>query len=162
MKRRHIAPRNRVTNDHKNHTQPGSLSLAEEPCITCMPNEPSRTLPGSRVDVDEHNGTSGRENLARLAASYEGLPKTLTAITSNGRHYYFQHPGGTVRNSASLLAKDVDIRGDGGYVVAPSSLHASGDKYYWEDASIPVTELPDWLLNWLTNTIVVKKKRGRK
>jgi uncharacterized protein YdaU (DUF1376 family) len=77
---------------------------------------------------------------------YGGLPDTLTAITGNGKHLYFKHPGGTVKNSTSQLAAGVDVRADGGYVVAPPSLHANGERYRWEEAGKPMAVLPDWLL----------------
>jgi putative DNA primase/helicase len=50
----------------------------------------------------------------------------------DGYHYYFQSPpGAEVRNSAGLLAPGVDVRGVGGYVLAPPSMHRSGKAYSW-------------------------------
>ena len=102
------------------------------------------------VDVDNRDGVCGGDNLAELAANFGGMPDTLTAITGNGKHLYFQHPGGTVKNSTSKLAYGVDVKADGGYVVAPPSLHADGKRYHWEDASKPLAALPDWLLTKVT------------
>jgi hypothetical protein len=66
-----------------------------------------------------------------------------------GRHLYFAHPGGLVRNKVGL-APGIDIRADGGYVVAPPSLHASGLRYVWVEGRAPgrieIAALPDWLL----------------
>jgi putative DNA primase/helicase len=62
---------------------------------------------------------------------------TLTARTARGWHLYYRHPGGEVRNRAGVL-EHLDVRGDGGYVVAPPSLHESGHVYAWADQSVPL------------------------
>jgi hypothetical protein len=53
--------------------------------------------------------------------------------TSKGFHLYFRHPGVPVPNRARLNTADgklqLDVRGDGGYVIAPGSVHASGATY---------------------------------
>jgi putative DNA primase/helicase len=78
------------------------------------------------MDVDPKNG--GDQSIQ----DYK-LPQTLEVITgSGGRHYYFQHPqDAEIRNSAGKLGRGLDVRGDGGYVVAPPSIHASGNEYRW-------------------------------
>jgi hypothetical protein len=83
------------------------------------------------IDVDNKNGKHGDENLAAIAAPFGGMPVTLTATTGSGKHLFFKHPGGVVRSSTSKLAEGVDVRGDGGYVVAAPSLHANGKRYRW-------------------------------
>lgn len=75
---------------------------------------------------------------------------TLTATTGRGKHVYFRHPGGRVGNSAGKLAPGVDVRADGGYVVAPCSNHASGATYQWVDSTAPVCDAPEWLMQRLT------------
>jgi hypothetical protein len=72
------------------------------------------------------------------------LPSTLRLATGNGLHCVFEHPGFEVRNSASKIAPGIDIRGDGGYVVAPGSTHPNGKPYVVLDPS-PIAELPGWL-----------------
>jgi hypothetical protein len=63
---------------------------------------------------------------AALWADANELPDTLTAITAKGRHLFYALPPNTsVRNSAGQVAPGVDIRGTGGYVVAPPSVHRS-------------------------------------
>ena len=57
---------------------------------------------------------------AGAEAASRGLPLTLAVATPRGRHLYFRHPGGAVRNRAGIFP-GADIRGDGGYVVAPGS-----------------------------------------
>ena len=103
------------------------------------------------LDVDARHG--GEESLAALEALYERLPPTLTARSGGGgRHLYFQHPGQRVPNSAQVgRLPGLDARGDGGYIVAPPSLHRSGQHYEWEDQSRPPAALPLWLCALLTH-----------
>jgi hypothetical protein len=108
------------------------------------------------IDIDNRGDVCGGVNLAELVANFGGLPDTLTAITGTGKHLYFSHPGGTVKNSTGELTFGVDVKADGGYVVAPPSRHANGNKYKWEDASKPVAELPEGLL-----TLMTTKKQER-
>ena len=78
------------------------------------------------VDVDAGHG--GNESLEQLEREHGPMPTTVKCGTGGGgRHFYFAHPGGVVRNKIGL-APGVDIRADGGYVVAPPSLHASGSR----------------------------------
>lgn len=100
------------------------------------------------LDVDPRNG--GDEGLRDLEARYGPLPETATALTGGGgAHYYFALPQGmTVRTRK--LAPGLDLKADGGYVVAPPSVHPSGRDYQWEVGrspdDLPLTPLPGWLL----------------
>jgi bifunctional DNA primase/polymerase-like protein len=68
------------------------------------------------IDVDVPDGEA---TLAKLEAEHGELPQTREVSTpSGGRHLYFRHPGGYVKCSASKLGADLDVRGDGGYIVA--------------------------------------------
>ena len=73
--------------------------------------------------------------------------RTVCARTGRGTHYYFQHPGYTVGNFAGRL-DHVDLRGDGGYVVAPPSVHSSGKSYQWIVSPVEMkpVKAPTWLL----------------
>lgn len=89
------------------------------------------------------------ENAAGRAALNQILPDmdTLTVRTGGGGwHLYYAHPGGTVPNAVRLLP-DVDMRGDGGYVVAPPSGHRSGRGYVWEDPEKALSLFPSGLLS---------------
>lgn len=78
------------------------------------------------LDVD---GEAGHQALKK--AGYE-IPDTVHAHTGGGGdHYYFNYPQDGLRNSASSIAPKVDVRGDGGLVVAPPSVHRSGGRYEW-------------------------------
>jgi putative DNA primase/helicase len=96
------------------------------------------------LDVDPQHG--GEESFAKLVAEHGALPATRTVKTGGGgRHYYFKHPGGKVRNSVKKLGAGLDVRGDGGYVVAPPSNHKSDGTYEWLDERDPA-DAPAWLL----------------
>lgn len=83
-------------------------------------------------------------------AERRGLPDTLTVRTGKGRHVYFRHPGHAVNNRAGFL-EGMDIRGDGGYIVAPGSIHPSGAVYAWENppGQFEIADMPEWLLEAL-------------
>jgi|GEM_PF-1248481 len=85
-------------------------------------------------------------------AEARGLPKTVSVTTHKGRHLYFRHPGGRIGNRTDYPFRGADIRGDGGYVVAPGSLHPGGSIYGWERApgEEPVADMPRWLLDAMT------------
>lgn len=103
------------------------------------------------LDVD---GDIGSDSLQDLEAEHGRLPDTIESVTgSGGRHILFHYPDFQVRNSASTIAPGLDIRGDGGYIVAPRSLHVSGRRYEWEASSRPdeveLAPAPPWLLDLL-------------
>jgi hypothetical protein len=82
------------------------------------------------------------------------VPSTVIAETGGGGyHYYFKYPEGREIKSRIKILPDVDIRAEGGYVVAPPSLHESGNHYKWKDGASPgeveFALPPDWLLELL-------------
>ncbi len=85
--------------------------------------------------------------LAELAKKHgQDLPATRIARTGKGRHYYFLQPSEQrIRNTAGRLATGIDTRGDGGYVVAPPSVHPDGTVYAWESTAPPAA-FPDWMV----------------
>lgn len=97
------------------------------------------------VDLDNGDDKRGEANFKRLAASEGEAVTTLAARTGRGRHLFFQYPNFTVKNSAGSIAAGVDMRGDGGYVVAAPSIHQTGTQYAWENSEQAIAELPDWL-----------------
>lgn len=80
----------------------------------------------SGIFVVDADGAVGRETLVQLC----GNPRTLMSRTGNGRHYFFRYPGERIRNSVRF-APGLDVRGDGGYVIAPPSRHQNGKRYRW-------------------------------
>jgi hypothetical protein len=100
------------------------------------------------LDVDPQHG--GEDSLAALQAQHGPLPRTVEATTGGGgRHCYFAHPGGHVPNRIGI-APGLDLRGDGGLVVAPPSVHPSGRPYTWvprgSPDELPLAPIPRWLL----------------
>lgn len=85
------------------------------------------------------------EAVAWLNANH---PSPMRTKTGNGMHFFFRHPGVQVRNRAKLLGMPLDVRGDGGYVVAPGSVHPSGGLYIeegtWDPSTLPVFD-PAWI-----------------
>ncbi len=97
------------------------------------------------IDVDDRNG--GAEALERLLdTTGEQMPPTLTATTGNGLHYYFRASDTKLRSSSGILGDGIDVRAEGGCVVAPPSLHSNGKTYEFVDPSQPIAELPTWLV----------------
>lgn len=108
---------------------------------------------GSRLCVVDIDGQTGFDTLNRLLkeASDAGhtLPTTLTARSGRqgvGAHLYFICDEPSPSNSGDGL----DIRGDGGNLVAPPSMHISGQPYAWVNAA-PPAPMPAWLLHWFRN-----------
>lgn len=115
------------------------------------------------LDVDPAKG--GDDSLQEMERKHGGLPKTVEALTGGGgRHLYFAHPGDVVRNSAGRLGPGLDVRGDGGYVVAPPSHHVSGRTYVWEcmahPKDVPVASAPAWLIMPLKDKPVQQSEAG--
>lgn len=102
------------------------------------------------VDTNHDAGKYGDETLADLERQHGKLPDTWTCLTGGGGvHYYFacDDPALTV---GAGFAPGLDYRGEGGYVIAPPSIHPStGRAYEWEASStptsVPLATLPDWL-----------------
>jgi hypothetical protein len=102
----------------------------------------------SNCFVLDADGVDGQEALGKLETQHGELPPTLSVTTANGMHYYFCWPGVLVRNSASKVAPKVDVRGNGGYVLAPPSLHPSGRRYDWSvDSGDTIADAPAWLIS---------------
>jgi hypothetical protein len=84
-----------------------------------------------------------------------GHPQTWTVRSHDNRlHFYFRHPGWRVRNNNNgRIFNHIDIKGDGGYVIAPGSVHKSGYVYSWlpdcSPGDVALASAPEWLLELL-------------
>jgi hypothetical protein len=103
------------------------------------------------VDCDPRNG--GPLDRSELIERYGPIPDTAEAITGGGgRHLFYRYGGGAVPKA---FAAGIDLKGDGGYVVAAPSIHASGNAYQWDGvagakALLNLAEPPAWLLEYIT------------
>lgn len=100
------------------------------------------------LDVDPRHGGDGAVH--ELERAHGELPQTWRCLTAGGGfHAYFRHPGDRVGNRAGLH-DGIDLRGDGGYVVAPPTQLGTGRCYAWEIGYAPhevaLGEAPAWLL----------------
>ena len=108
------------------------------------------------LDIDPRHG--GNEALAALIAEHGPLPPTPVCRTGGGgEHYYFAAPAEPLQSSAGLLGRGLDIRADGGMVVAPPSIHASGTPYVWSVG--PADEDPAPIPPWLLARVVRTRKK---
>jgi KaiC/GvpD/RAD55 family RecA-like ATPase len=100
------------------------------------------------VDVDGEAGESA-------LADYGEMPNTPAASTGKGRHLLFARPAEGLRNSAGKLGAQLDIRGDGGYIVAPPSVHPSGAVYRWTrvPGRTPLAEMPAAIVDRLRGVV---------
>jgi putative DNA primase/helicase len=109
------------------------------------------------VDID---GEDGARLLLDLAGRYGALPVTLQVKTCKGAHFYFALPDGCGRVPSSK-GDGLDIRADGGYAIAPPSIHPSGARYEWVEGVDECALAPDWLIDFARNRKAVLKAAGR-
>lgn len=100
------------------------------------------------LDLDVKPNANGHEWLAVQEDIHGPLPETARVQTANGgTHIFFRHVEG-VRNRGGLGA-GVDVRGEGGFVIAAGSTMADGRSYQWLDDTGPdnIAHAPQWLLD---------------
>ena len=109
------------------------------------------------IDLDEHvHGISGNDEWHQLSAPHGETP-TIEALTPSGGRHLYHWAATEIRNSAGHNFPDgIDIRGEGGYVVAPPSTTPVG-AYHWDVEHDPtsgdvVAPAPPWLTAILTAT----------
>ena len=116
------------------------------------------------IDVD---GPEGEDAHARLVTHLGALPLTLTARSGRedgGRHLYFRCPEGLdlgairnrkMRDVDGASETKIDVRGLGGYCVAPPSLHRTGRLYTFDDREAPIADFP---LPWYEHVTQEKER----
>lgn len=89
------------------------------------------------IDLDDEHGIDGFDTLRKWEREHGQLPETAMVKTGSGGCHYYYRSGKRIHNIQN--AKDqqgaqlgIDVRGEGGYVVAPPSIHANGNQYEWE------------------------------
>lgn len=100
----------------------------------------------NRIAVVDCDVRPNKDGLRELEHFVGALPNTFSVSTpSGGRHFYFECSGLTVKSSNCRLAPGVDVRGAGGYVIAPPSVTAGGR--YTIRSNSPLAPCPDWLVS---------------
>jgi hypothetical protein len=117
----------------------------------------------SGVFVLDIDGEDGEGSLLKLESEHGALPPTVEAITGKGRHCYFRITGKRkISNSVGQLGVGLDVRGDGGYVIAPPSVHPSGRTYAWSvDTTRDFAAAPDWLITMVAAAKGSNGKAGK-
>lgn len=99
------------------------------------------------------------------AKAQGGFPDTVRVKTGKGAHVWMQHPGFFVKPDVNKNL-DMDIRGDGGFVVVPPSFHGSGSQYQWIKNyslnNIEIAPCSDWNIQYLKENATGKKKPASK
>lgn len=109
------------------------------------------------LDVDVKNGKDGRISLEMLTLDNEELPPTAVSRTPNGGFHYIFHTTAKVASDATgWLGEGLDIRANGGYIVAPGSVSAAG-AWEWLLPG-PIAEAPDWLIQAATKPSIQHEK----
>jgi Bifunctional DNA primase/polymerase, N-terminal/AAA domain len=118
------------------------------------PNANVAVKTGDKVTVLDFDGQEGSDTLKLLAE--RGLPETVKVRSgSGGTHLWYKTPAYLVRNH-QRVQPGMDIRGVGGYVIAPPSIHKSGKRYEFvpgHELSIGLAELPAWFEAWYAEQI---------
>jgi len=106
------------------------------------------------IDVD---GPQGEDQLAALVKAHGQIPPTPQVKTGRGRHDYYSYPTNCERIK-SIARNGLDVRADGGYVVAPPSIHANGNRYQWMSDVQTLPDLPDFLISYANGEERAKAK----
>ena len=128
-------------NDHKWRLKCGvGVPTGADNGIFVVEND---TIKGHNVD--------GLKELEALEKKHGKLPLALTSKTpSDSIHRYFKHPGGGIKLKSMSIAAGVDVKADGGMVVAPPSKRSDG-KYKWLN-NAPIAEAPEWLIEMIRDS----------
>ena len=145
--------------DKKPHVNWGEEIPMEEGVI----REMWRQWPNANIGIDcgrsnivviDADGEEGVRNARRLFIENDVDVEAciISRTGGGGLHYYFAAPSTVeIRNSARRIAPGVDVRGSGGYIIAPPSLHQSGNRYEWiKEPNGPLPELSPALVRLLT------------
>jgi hypothetical protein len=91
------------------------------------------------LDVDND------DSFQQLIARHGELPLTRQSRSSRGVHHWFRLNAPLQGNNDGRVGHKLDIKADGGYIMAPPSVHESGALYAWLNDA-PLAPAPDWLL----------------
>lgn len=119
----------------------------------------------SGIWVTDEDGDEGLATMSRLEAEHGKLPPTIEVVTGGGgRHLYWRWPSNGVEIRNFQVRDDLpglDVRGAGGYVLAPPSIHLSGREYAWSvDSASAFADAPEWLLRIVTARSARRSSNG--
>jgi len=97
------------------------------------------------VDVDVKEAVNGAESLDEWQEQNGLLPQTLTNYTGSGGLHYIYKTDKKIKNRTNVLP-GIDVRGDGGYIVVPPSIHPNGNPYEWENGKHAIAEADETVL----------------
>ena len=104
------------------------------------------------LDFDHRSG--GLTTYAELVQQHPEVENTVMVNSGGGRHLWFKHPGGTI-SSQTDIRNGVDVRGDGGMIIVPPSIHANGSNYQWVHGhsiqQIALAPMPPVLTEWINS-----------
>ena len=98
------------------------------------------------------------DDAQKYAEDQGGFPLTVKALSSKGPHYYMTYPDFEVRPSVNHKLK-IDIRAEGGYIVAPPSIHGSGATYTWEKELSIFETNPEFCTPWMIDFLKKVSKK---
>jgi len=113
------------------------------------------------LDLRVDEGKDGPAQLAALEREHGELPPGPMGRRGHGAHLHFRYVS-ELHTIANVLP-GVDVRNDGGLIVAPPSIHRTGERYVWAPGTrdLPLPIMPPWLVAALTPTPKVRKRRER-
>lgn len=102
------------------------------------------------LDIDDQKGINGYHTLRDWEREHGEFPDTWSSITGRGGTHLFFRTNKKVQNRGGIL-EGIDVRGEGGYIVAPPSVHQNGNAYEWEYApdEFELAEASDLVLKFL-------------
>ena len=115
------------------------------------------------ADTIDGHGVDGLASIRALETEHGPLPETLMAVSPSGSvHRYFKHPsaGLKVWSRSGKIAPGVDVKGDGGMVIAPPSVKPGAGRYRWLN-DLPIADPPAWLIERVTDENKAKKQTAR-
>lgn len=112
------------------------------------------------LDIDESKGIDGYESLKEWQRENGELPETWQSITGRGGYHMLYMSTSGHKNRVGLY-DGVDIRGEGGYIVAPPSIHPNGRKYEWEQGpdEFAIAQADRRVADFLKGTVPVKQEK---
>jgi hypothetical protein len=108
---------------------------------------------GSNLVVLDVDGPEGEALFVELQRQHGSLPPTITVKTHRGRHHWLRNPKNVAKVQSVARGKvKLDVRGDGGYVLAPPSTHESGHVYEFVRVDA-LADCPAWLVEYANGNL---------